>query len=520
VNVVSTAERETPDSISVFDDTKNDLMSFAWHFTPNKKVLNKFIFSWYRNEGDSDFDSQILDPSLDRDSFKDAAPDTLQPYLLDIGFNSKYTFRKFSFDDRFNIFWGNNNEFEIGGGVDFIRTNINFIFDIDPQLLSFFLLNPNIRVVFDDINDQKDYTRYRIYVHNKFSIGDRLFIQPGLRWDRYNIYNKSYLSPRISVSYALNDLTTLRAAWGIFHQSLGYEKLRDQNRLYNFDDENIVDLEAERATHYVLSLERWITNEWHAKVEGYYKKFDDLILQDVVDGHVYITQPVEGEDIKYRSGWEQPYIHPADSFTTVPVNYSDGESYGFEIMIEKRNTYGDSRLNGWVSYAYASAHREEYGFRYPFLFDQRHTLNVVLDYQVNDWFYFGARFQYGSGFPLTEAVGIVPRIASEDLNGDGNETPEVATRGDTEVVIFNVNFGDQSNRLSSRKPVYHRLDLRFNFLADYWDLDWTFYVDIINVYNRSNVINYDYSVSKDLELTRVATTMFPILPTFGFNLRF
>lgn len=135
VNVVSTAERETPDSISVFDDTKNDLASFAWHFAPNEKMLNKFIFSWYRNEGDSEFDSQILDPSLDRDSFKDAAPDTLQPYLVDLGFNSQYTFRKFSFDDRFNYFWGNNNEFEIGGGVDFIRTNINFIFDIDPQLL-------------------------------------------------------------------------------------------------------------------------------------------------------------------------------------------------------------------------------------------------------------------------------------------------------------------------------------------------------------------------------------------------
>ncbi len=520
VNVISGKERETPDSVSVFDDTKNDLLSFAWHFAPNKNMLNKLIFSWYRNKGDSDFDSQLLDPSLDRDSFEDAAPDTLQQYLVDVGFNSNYTFRKFTIDDRINYFWGNNNELEVGGGIDFIRTNINFIFDIDPQLLSFFLLNPNVRAVFDDINDQKDYTRIRLYAHNRFNIGDKLFIQPGLRWDRYNIYNKSYFSPRITMSYALNDITTLRAAWGIFHQSLGYEKLRDQNRLYNFDNENIVDLEAERATHYVLSFERWLTNEWHAKVEGYYKKFNNLILQEFVDGQVYVTQPIEGEDIRYRSGWVQPFAVAADSITSIPRNYSDGESYGFEIMIEKRNTYKDSKLNGWISYAYAVAERKEYGYTYPFLFDQRHTLNLVLDYEVNDWFYFGARFQYGSGFPLTEAVGIYPRIVLEDRSGDGNYAAEVATRGESDEVIFNVNFGDQSNRLSSRKPDYHRLDIRFNFLADYWDLDWTFYIDIINVYNRANVINYDYSVGDDLTLNRTATTMFPILPTFGFNLRF
>ena len=89
--MISGKERETPDSVSVFDDAKNDLLSFAWHFAPNKNMLNKLIFSWYRNKGDSDFDSQLLDPSLDRDSFEDAAPDTLQQvsmrslYLLPAG---------------------------------------------------------------------------------------------------------------------------------------------------------------------------------------------------------------------------------------------------------------------------------------------------------------------------------------------------------------------------------------------------------------------------------------------------
>ncbi|KUG26585.1 hypothetical protein ASZ90_003568 [hydrocarbon metagenome] len=47
-----------------------------------------------------------------------------------------------------------------------------------------------------------------------------------------------------------------------------------------------------------------------------------------------------------------------------------------------------------------------------------------------------------------------------------------------------------------------------------------FYLDVINVYNRSNVIGYDYYINDDLTIGREKSTMFPILPTLGFNVRF
>ena len=65
-----------------------------------------------------------------------------------------------------------------------------------------------------------------------------------------------------------------------------------------------------------------------------------------------------------------------------------------------------------------------------------------------------------------------------------------------------------------------RLDIRINAFADYWELDWVFYLDVINVYNRSNILNYDYFVTQNLVLGREPTTMFPILPTLGFSVRF
>ncbi|MBL1212106.1 MAG: TonB-dependent receptor [Ignavibacteriae bacterium] len=525
VDLVSGEDRNTPDSISVFDNTKNDLASIAWHFTPKKNFLNKVIVSWYRNSGDSKLDSEFLDPSLNRENFEDAVPDTLAPYLLGFGFKSDFSYRKYSIDDKLLILWNDNeNEFEAGAGIDFMRTKLAIDFDIDPELQSFLSTNPNLRIVLDDISDIKDYSRYRIYAHNRFKIGDRLYIKPGLRLDYYQILEKPYLAPRLSISYALNNLTTIRAGWGIYYQSPGYEKLRDANVLYDLDQRITSKLDAERAVHYVLSFERWLSSEWKAKIEGYFKKFDNLIVQKIVPGSVYYTEKIPGISPRDINGWTRPIINIADSLTQIPTNDATGEAYGFEFLVEKKNIMGDNKISGWLSYALAYAERYEDSRMLPFRFDQRHTLNLVLNYQINHWLDVGIRFQYGSGFPVTTPVGIKPRIILQDQNGDFvPETPVIATRINTageQEVIYDVDYGDRFNRFASRKPIYHRLDLRFNASADWWDLDWVIYLDIINVYNRSNVVNYDYYISEDLTLEREATGMFPILPTFGFNLRF
>lgn len=525
VNLVSGGERTSPDSVAIIDDTNNDVASFAWHYSPNKRFLNKFIASWYQNKGNTDFDSELLDFTLNEDDFNDVDPDTLAPYLVNFGFKSNFEFRKYALDNKSFLVWGeNNNELEFGAGVDFMRTTINFDFELDPQIRSFFDSNPNIKATFDDLQDVKDYTRYRAYADNKFAIGKKLFLQPGIRFDYYNILEKGYIAPRISLAYALDDVTTVRAVWGYYYQSPGYEKLRDRNTFLDFAPQYTDNLEAERATHYVLSFDRWLTNEWKAKFETYYKKFDDLIVQEVVTGTNYYTEAIPGRDSRYPNGWTRPVEVFGDSVTQVPINNSTGEAYGFEFMIEKRNLAGTNNLNGWVSYSLAWANRYEDNRTIPFRYDQRHTLNIVLDYRINSWLDLGVRFQYGSGFPITEAVGIRPRVILADNNGDGiPETPEIATRinaGGEEEVIYDVDLGGYTNRNQGRKPIYHRLDLRLSAKADYWDLDWVFYLDVINVYNRSNVIGYDYYVTKDLTLKRTKQTMFPILPTLGFNLSF
>jgi hypothetical protein len=379
--------------------------------------------------------------------------------------------------------------------------------------------------VLTDLKDVKFYNKYRAYLQDNYKVTDNFFLQPSLRFDYYDILDKAYVAPRLSFSYALDDITTLRATWGIYYQSPGYEKLRDQGILFDFADEFTTLLNAEQAVHYVAGIERWLSSEWNIRLEGYYKDFTDLYIQNVVGGNIFVTEEIPGKDPKYPSGWTLPATLQGDSTTQIPINGSNGEAYGFEILLAKRNVLNNSKLSGWISYAFAFANRYENGVKFPFRFDQRNTVNVVLEYRINNWLELGVRWQYGSGFPISEPLGIKPRIVLEDRNLDGiPETPIIATRSGTanangeEEVIYDVDFGNR--KLNSRKPEYHRLDIRINAFADYWGLDWVFYLDVINVYNRSNILNYDYFVTQNLVLGREPTTMFPILPTLGFSVRF
>jgi len=524
VDVVSGKDRNTPDSVGVYNITRNDLAGLSWHYSPNKNFLNKFVVSYYKNNGTTDFASEVLDPSLNRSSFENTIPDTLAPYLLNFSFNGFFSYYKYSVDDKITYI-SDDHIFDAGIGADFLKSVMDFKFDLDPQLTAIFAGNPQFRAVLSDLRDIKYYNRYHAYLQDNYKLTSRFFFQPSVRLDYYDILDKVYVAPRISFSYAVDDLTTVRALWGLYFQSPGYEKLRDGGVLYDLSDKYTHQLTAEKAIHYVVGIERWLSSEWNIKLEGYYKDFRNLYEQGIVQGSRYFTEQIPGKEPKYPSGWTLPAIVKGDSLTQIPVDGSIGEAYGLEILLAKKNVFNNSKLSGWISYSLAFAKRIENGKEYPFRFDQRNTVNVVLDYKVNSWLECGIRWQYGSGYPYSEPQGIKPRIVFADLNFDGTpETPVIATRKGTanangeEQVIYDVDFGDQ--KLNSRKPEYHRLDIRINFAADYWDLDWIFYLDIINVYNHSNVIGYDYYINDNLTLGRDATTMFPIIPTLGFSVKF
>ena len=524
VDVVSGKQRKTADSISVNNLTKNNVLGFAWHYSAKRKFFNKLTLSYYKNEGGTNFDSEILDPSLNRKDFENILPDTLSPYLLGFKFDNDFTFKKTAIDDKLTYQYGTHTV-EAGLGVDFLETIVNFRFKLDAQLKSFFSANPNFRTSFSDVKETKRYKRIKSFIQDNIPVSQNFYVQPGVRFDYYEILDKYYAAPRIAASYAIDNVTTLRAAFGLYFQSPGYEKLRDQNILYDLSEAFTRGLQAERAIHYVIGFERWLTSEWNLSVETYLKDFSNLIVQKIETGSSYASKLIPGNNPQLVSSWTKPALQPYDSLTQIPLNNSYGKAYGVEFLLAKKNIEQDSKLSGWISYAFAFANRYEKNKIIPFAFDQRHTVNFVMNYKFNETWEAGLRWQYGSGFPYTEPVGSKPRIILADKNGDFiPETPVIATRKspsdpDNEQVVFDIDYGNRS-RFNARKPVYHRLDLRVTASVTLWNTPWNFYLDIINIYNRKNINSYQYYVQDDLSLGKEANAMFPIIPTLGFSVKF
>lgn len=526
VSLITNGKRVSPDSIGILDWSFNNIYAVSYQFT-TKNLSNKLILSYYNNNGETNFDSKFLDPTLNREDFSGNISDSLRPYLLNFAFNSLFDFRKYSIEDRLLLYSGKSN-FEFGAGLDVMTTEIKFDIKLDPQLKAIINSFANFRSIFEKFKSNLNYWRFRTYIQSNLPVfsSDRVFISPGLRFDYYDILRKYYISPRVGLSLPLDDITTIRTFYGVFYQSPGYEKLRDQNVLFDFSRKYTDELEAEKATHYILSFERYLTPEWQFKSEIYLKDFRNLIVPLKVKGTQFIAQKLPDADPRYFSSWTQPVAIQSDSATAIPVNNSNGRSYGWEIFLAKINKGIEDRFDGWISYSLSYSTREEMGKTIPFRFERRHNLNIVLNYKPSKSIELGLRWNYSSGLPYTEPIGIKPRILLKDNDGDGTpEKPEIATKFNLDPnapkeVLFNIDYGIDPNFYNARRPDYHRLDLRLSYYTNFWRLNWLFYLDVINVYNRKNVVGYDYFIDENLNLKRRETYQLPIFPTIGVSVRF
>jgi TonB dependent receptor/Carboxypeptidase regulatory-like domain/TonB-dependent Receptor Plug Domain len=517
VNIIPGDSKELEDSISVRDKSSNDVLGFSWHFAPNSRFLTKTTVSWYRNKGDAQFGGELLDPVLNRELYSPEVRDSLRALglFLGISFQSQYTFRKYAVQNN-TIFLSKMHKTEIGGGIDIMKTDLAFSLQLDERLRAIVQSNPNFNAISSGSIDGKDYYRTNVYVQDRMKLSDRLFVQAGARFDYFAIIKKPYLSPRLNVSYAVDKVTTIRAGTGLYYQSPGYEKLFDAQVFYDLSEDIAKKLDAERSVHYILGIERWFSSDVFARFESYYKDFSNLIVQEKLTGHkynFYLNDPGNNDPEYMRDpdNWTRSNEKFAyDSLTSIPVNGAKGYSYGFEVYLEKKAVSPSSKFTGWASYSLSFANRERSGYIQPFRYDQRHTVNLVANYRLLTWLELGARFNYSSNFPITKPLGIKPRAVGDSL----------AVLPVLNIVQFDFDYGDESNRFSSRKPAYHRLDLRATAYTRFWSIDWSFYLDVINVYNRQNIIGYDYYIDSNLQVQESAIGQFPILPTIGLNARF
>jgi len=349
-----------------------------------------------------------------------------------------------------------------------------------------------------------------------------LDIEAGLRFDSAGINGRKELAPRLSASARLGASTRLRTAFGIHTQSPGYEKLSQGDFLLDFSADGKLALENERARHLIVSLERDLAPGLTVRAEGFYRRFQDLIignLESPAETQARVAFYDFPEDLRSS-------IPDQAQITNIPVNQGRGTAYGFDVFLVRRQVSPSNRLSGWASYTFTHAQRDCYGRTCPFQYEQPHALSVVGSFRLSPRFEASLTARLASGFPRTLPLGL--RVAgiddSADGDGDGDRSEIVPDRDREGRLVYAIDYGSIDNLYRGRNPLSARVDLRATFVPRWGKGRWRFYVDVLNALKRSNgPVTDELEHDPNSDRPRIVEKReggFPLLPSFGIHVRF
>ena len=303
------------------------------------------------------------------------------------------------------------------------------------------------------------------------NIGTRYLFQ---NYRRPNVQQHE-LSPRVALAYRPIDNLILRTAWGFYHQPTDLMTIPVEDGV---DDIG----RAEQAIHYVIGGDYVLPNKFLIRAEAYYKNLSNLI------GHI----PDYGRQTRI--------VAPAHS----------GSAKGFDLFA---NGVISERLTGGLGYAFSIAKAREdsttvfssvFGTEFFREFDQRHTIALNGNYRLSRAWQLHFVWRFHTGNPTT----ILKHSVVKLLDGQS---------------VCERNFGDYN---TERLPAFHSLDFRLTKTSPHnsWQLSW--YLQVLNLYNRSNVHEYAFTEEHDdltdalLDCHVSKEPFFPILPTVGVSVRF
>lgn len=378
-------------------------------------------------------------------------------------------------------------------GVDFLyvrgENNLKYGLEMNGFTTDFYFVNSVGR----RIQQRENTTELGGYFKGKFILNDWV-IEPGIRMQYYASLSELSPEPRLAAKYNASDRLRLKFATGMYAQNLiSAHNPRDVVSLFygflsgpdnlpdTFEGEEITS-KLQYAQHAVAGMEYDLNGRITTNLEVYYKNFSQLTALN---------------RNKIRDEQDNPDL-PDNLVKDFMVE--KGNAYGLDFTLE----YDDNKLYLWAVYSHGYVNRNDGIEEYVPHFDRRHNLNLVMNYLLgksNSW-EFNARWNLGSGFPFTQtqgAYGLIPFA-------DGIETDYTTTNEDFELIYADYN--------EARLSYYHRLDLglkKIFFLAENSRLEMS--VSVTNVYDRNNVFYVD-------RITNERVDQLPIMPSFGFNLKF
>ena len=290
--------------------------------------------------------------------------------------------------------------------------------------------------------------------------------------------------PRVSMSYTLNNSTSVKASYNRMAQYL--------HLLSNTASPTPLDVWAPSGKF----IKPQLLDQYAI---GYFKRLKD--------GKYTLETEAFYKDIQNRID----YINGANlvannEIETVILN-GKARAYGLEILFKKN----EGNFQGWIAYTLSRSEQltagrtaNEPGINnnewYSTPFDKTHDFSINASYQLNEKWKFNSNFVFQTGQPANYPV------------------------GQYEVQGLNVPIYDDNRRNADRLPAYHRFDISATLTPEKnrertWQGEWVF--GIYNVYGRQNAASLAFRQNQEtFRNEAVQTSIFGIVPSVTYNFKF
>jgi outer membrane receptor protein involved in Fe transport len=264
------------------------------------------------------------------------------------------------------------------------------------------------------------------YAEGTYQVTDRLTLKPGVRFETSRLNEKHYLSPRFSLSYQLTDRVKLSAATGLYVQAPDFSVIA-----MNEANSSLAD---EKATHVILGLSAYASDDVRITVEGYAKELSHLIVRP-------------------------------DRVSGIFLNRGTGRASGVDVGIVKRfsgNWYGQ------INYSLSRSTRDDHDGQgeYDSDFSQPHMFNILVGCELSKELSVSAKWKYATGRP-TDAF-----IVHQNVFGASG-----VMRFSQEITGHN----------ADRMRASHSLNIRADYRKQLGRFALVTFVDVLNLYGRLNV---------------------------------
>jgi hypothetical protein len=359
------------------------------------------------------------------------------------------------------------------------NTQLNYGFDLNGFTTDFEFRN-FLGITLDQNENTTEIGGYLTLRHKAGAV----IIEPGLRAQFYASLGTFSLEPRFAVKSNFSDNFRIKFAAGKYSQNLiSTVNERDvvnlfvgflsgpEERIYEPNTKIPTRDKLQKAWHALGGFEFDLDAGWEINVEGYYKKFNQLI------GISRNKLSVEDPDFETENG----------------------NAYGIDVSFSRQT----AKTYLWATYSLGFVNRDDGEQIYPTHFERRHNVNLLGTISLGRTWEFSARWNYGAGFPFTLTQGFYGQYGL--LDGI-----------DTDVLTGNPDLGIiySEERNSGHLPDYHRLDIS---LKKEFEIKKHLVVEVLasvtNVYNRGNIFYFDR-----VRYTRV--DQLPILPSLTLKIDF